>query len=883
MKFQITKIISPKFELDELNKKKIENIIVSAIVRDGNNKYHKDKKENLFIKYFGTLKPYLIYICNEGSYSKTSGGYNIFKIDNFELIDNNKSINFNGKEESVSSYIYNNEIKNDEYFKDFKSMKEIEVKSKTNNKIFEKMSNISLYYKLKKIGLLNNNISPVMFLNDSLVSNIENISCDDLFLNKNGISTSDIELTTKKVCEFIEKGSYIENGIIYVIASSILELLLKKYDQHIYYITNQDFSQISIIKNIVSKYESKSMKKVNEDLNNVNNYISNSIEILSNSKRIVCLKVDNGYRLYLKELWDQQTNVCKAISKIFDNMFNYLQNNSIDLEIKQEDLNNEQYEFLKISVYQKSPVCILHGRAGSGKSTVIKKIVEIKSKIQNYDILLCSFQGSVRNDLKNIIKEIKNSKSETFVMTIDKFKIEFEKNKEKYSKIKCIIIDEIEVVGLRLFSEFLLLIKDFTVQIICVGDKDQFQSISDGNVMNDLLCSFGKHELTNSSVIELIKNNRFVSNEDDSLINNMNLIYERSNNIVEKFKSGKDLSTTTAKFEDWEKFKSILKNIYKIHNDIENIRIFTPRNKEMNIINNIIKEIPEYNTIKTKEKYLNIEKIHTKLSKYNNKFKIGQTIQNGKNQDEFILENCFILNEEHYKKLNNEYNNMFEMLKDLNHLKVKLISIKSAYCPNGMIDTIEKIKYGYYFNTNKIIKRSSIKKLMKNYDVQFITVYYLKNSKKKIMMKNINTFTIGMCKTINGMHGSQSDIGIFVIPKEIKINSVTNNYRKLLVALTRSRKQLYILYQGNKITKSELQSYKNEQTIKWIDDLMNKDQSLFELTIQQTLQVMTFNDEEERISDMNDFIYDCICQKYEISKRKLLLNNNKNKKIKKNE
>ena len=131
---------------------------------------------------------------------------------------------------------------------------------------------------------------------------------------------------------------------------------------------------------------------------------------------------------------------------------------------------------------------IITGGPGTGKTTIIKTIVQIlenKNKINKDDIVLLAptgrsakkMQDSVGYKAYTIHKFLKwNKELETF--QID----EYNKAKEKV-----VIVDEASMIDIFLFSSLLKGLR-LNVKLILVGDVNQLPSIAPGDVLRDLLC-----------------------------------------------------------------------------------------------------------------------------------------------------------------------------------------------------------------------------------------------------------------------------------------------------------------------------------------------------------------------------------------------------------
>ncbi len=149
------------------------------------------------------------------------------------------------------------------------------------------------------------------------------------------------------------------------------------------------------------------------------------------------------------------------------------------------EFNKEQKKAILESI--ENNFYIITGGPGTGKTTIIKAIVEILESIHNYsknDIALLAPTGrsakrmseSVLVPAYTIHKFLKwNKETETF-------------NIDEYNKAseKVVIVDEASMVDIFLFSSLLKGLR-MNVKLLLIGDANQLPSIGPGDLLNDLL------------------------------------------------------------------------------------------------------------------------------------------------------------------------------------------------------------------------------------------------------------------------------------------------------------------------------------------------------------------------------------------------------------
>ncbi len=135
-----------------------------------------------------------------------------------------------------------------------------------------------------------------------------------------------------------------------------------------------------------------------------------------------------------------------------------------------------------------TPVTILTGGPGTGKTTIIKSIVNIFSKV-GMKIALAAPTGraakrmslSCGEEAKTVhrLLELEYSPDE---------KMNFVRNEKNMLEQDAIIVDELSMVDIQLFSALLKAIRPGS-RLILIGDSDQLPSVGAGDVLRDTIAS----------------------------------------------------------------------------------------------------------------------------------------------------------------------------------------------------------------------------------------------------------------------------------------------------------------------------------------------------------------------------------------------------------
>jgi len=237
----------------------------------------------------------------------------------------------------------------------------------------------------------------------------------------------------------------------------------------------------------------------NETLKEVNG----NLEIINKEKfekNLKFLRVENKIYIDNNNIYDYRMYYAENLlaNKVKEFLNHKLElgynNNDIENVIKkiQEEFEityNEKQE-LAIKTALQENIVIITGGPGTGKSTIIKAIIEAfgrlyPSELIKEKIALLAPTGRAAKRLK----EVTNHNGQTIHKFLGyegegRFKYGF----GDYIDAKIVIVDEFSMVDLSLASRLFTALENDT-RIILVGDVDQLPSVAPGEVLNDLISS----------------------------------------------------------------------------------------------------------------------------------------------------------------------------------------------------------------------------------------------------------------------------------------------------------------------------------------------------------------------------------------------------------
>ena len=320
----------------------------------------------------------------------------------------------------------------------------------------------------------------------------------------------------------------------------------------------------------------------------ISNSLSNYVNITSEKLDYLMIKlikdrkiivVDKRY--YLKKFYDAERYICERLCFLNDmsitsnvSISKYIDNIEKNNKIKYDDLQNK-------AIYSgvNNNITIITGGPGTGKTTIIKAIVNIiihEKRLKESDIALLAPTGRASKKLmettgisaSTIHKYLGWDKdSNTFATD------EYSPRSEKY-----IIVDEVSMIDTLLMEALLKGIKRDS-KLILVGDYYQLPSVSEGQILKDII---------DSDCLPVIRLNQIYRQTEGSYI--LNLAYDiKEKNISEDLFIKKEdyLFISSDNDNTISYIKEVVKKAIKKGYTDKEVQVLAPMYKSLNGIDNL--------------------------------------------------------------------------------------------------------------------------------------------------------------------------------------------------------------------------------------------------------------------------------------------------------
>lgn len=231
-----------------------------------------------------------------------------------------------------------------------------------------------------------------------------------------------------------------------------------------------------------------------KDLLNVSEVmIENNIIFLKTKNEIVLEDRENQEWVYLYNYYVAEKNVAESLIAL-DNYLNVKEISNFEKKLKKiekhSDLELSEKQREAVIAVQEHNVCVITGGPGTGKTTIIKTIIEMY-KQEEKKVVLCAPTGRATKRMSEATGE--EAKTLHRLLEIGKTSSDELQNIDPNVEVApldadVIIVDEVSMVDIFLMNYLLQAIYKGT-KLVLVGDSNQLPSVGPGNVLKDIIQS----------------------------------------------------------------------------------------------------------------------------------------------------------------------------------------------------------------------------------------------------------------------------------------------------------------------------------------------------------------------------------------------------------
>ena len=219
--------------------------------------------------------------------------------------------------------------------------------------------------------------------------------------------------------------------------------------------------------------------------------VEQALEELIDRGAVVREPVANVEACYLRRLWEAEVSACTRLNVLLDMAVD----RSSQAERTIQEIEAEQgityapQQRQAVSLAASRGVLILTGGPGTGKTTAVRGIVALFQKM-GLEILLAAPTGRAAKRMSELTGVEAQTVHRMLGMSWNEQtrQVTFQKGEKEPLETDALIVDEMSMVDLGLFSAMLRALRPGT-RLVLVGDADQLPAVGAGNVFSDLIRS----------------------------------------------------------------------------------------------------------------------------------------------------------------------------------------------------------------------------------------------------------------------------------------------------------------------------------------------------------------------------------------------------------
>ena len=208
-------------------------------------------------------------------------------------------------------------------------------------------------------------------------------------------------------------------------------------------------------------------------------------------KAVIQERVANVQGCYLRRLWEAEPSACLRLNALLEVPADVSSQSGrvIDQIETEQGITYAPQQRQAVELAARNGVIILTGGPGTGKTTTVRGIVELFRKM-GLDIMLAAPTGRAAKRMSELTGMDAQTVHRLLGMSWNDaaHQVTYQKSEREPLEADAVIVDEMSMVDLPLFSALLRALRPGT-RLVLVGDADQLPSVGAGNVFSDLIRS----------------------------------------------------------------------------------------------------------------------------------------------------------------------------------------------------------------------------------------------------------------------------------------------------------------------------------------------------------------------------------------------------------
>ena len=219
--------------------------------------------------------------------------------------------------------------------------------------------------------------------------------------------------------------------------------------------------------------------------------VEQALDDLIDRGAVVQERVANVEACYLRRLWEAETSACRRLNGLLavDADRSGQAARTIEEIQREQGITYAPQQRQAVELAARTGVLILTGGPGTGKTTTVRGIVALFQKM-GLDIVLAAPTGRAAKRMSELTGMEAQTVHRLLGMSWNEatHQVTFSKTEQEPLEADAVIVDEMSMVDLSLFSALLRALRPGT-RLVLVGDADQLPSVGAGNVFSDLIRS----------------------------------------------------------------------------------------------------------------------------------------------------------------------------------------------------------------------------------------------------------------------------------------------------------------------------------------------------------------------------------------------------------